>query len=622
MPIPSIELRLPKTHRISLKLPMALIIFVSSSTCACGRSDLRGSPEVESSSRDANDLERDGGDFDGRTQKVDAQIIPVDARVIPNASECLVDQDCPSDDRCQPSYCSSSGTCLSKVLPNGTACGSSINDPAICLDSWCRISICGDGFVDENLGETCEDGNGDTTDSCINCRKAFCGDGYVQFGIESCDPIVDRTCSSRCTPIVCGDGVIDAPMENCEPSSTTQPCNALCRISDIPRWAIEIASPQIVLPYPCLLLTSNDLPIVVHFEASLDSVDGTGTTSVEQYDPGGDLNWRWQSDTEDGLIAYNATIDENDRTVIVGGTLVDSNPFASVLDPDGEQVWTTIISDLDLSFVAAAVNQNSEIIAVLAPDPWRVQVTALVVDPTLMFLDADGAYDDSRQVSISGQFTADGSLTSGVFGGDSRFFMAGSTRDETQPKPLLKVLDDEGSDVWDIQTDWEGAATQAGYLQALPTDDGDIIVLGTDVPLDLVDASLWLERFSSEGTSRWSDKKPVRAGFTPIITGVISTTIGLPMSVDAEGNIYLGLVGIHEGNGNFVLIDKYDSNGDPVWERPIRWDSGFIEIPSGLQVGSSGAIYLVTTRVVPPDRFLGSQTNEIWLYRWEQPDGS
>lgn len=50
-----------------------------------------------------------------------------------------------------------------------------------------RISKCGDGMVDTMEGEQCDDGNTDSSDSCVNCKHAFCGDGVLHLGHEECD---------------------------------------------------------------------------------------------------------------------------------------------------------------------------------------------------------------------------------------------------------------------------------------------------------------------------------------------------------------------------------------------------------------------------------------------------
>ncbi|MDO8516847.1 MAG: carboxypeptidase regulatory-like domain-containing protein [Nanoarchaeota archaeon] len=44
---------------------------------------------------------------------------------------------------------------------------------------------CGDGILE--TGESCDDGNFNTNDACVNCQIAKCGDGYVKTGYEECD---------------------------------------------------------------------------------------------------------------------------------------------------------------------------------------------------------------------------------------------------------------------------------------------------------------------------------------------------------------------------------------------------------------------------------------------------
>jgi cysteine-rich repeat protein len=57
--------------------------------------------------------------------------------------------------------------------------------------------------------EACDDGNLDSTDSCVACVSAFCGDGFTRTGVERCDDgnsVNDDFCDNACTPPVCGDG--------------------------------------------------------------------------------------------------------------------------------------------------------------------------------------------------------------------------------------------------------------------------------------------------------------------------------------------------------------------------------------------------------------------------------
>ncbi|KAG2459702.1 COLQ Acetylcholinesterase, partial [Polypterus senegalus] len=46
---------------------------------------------------------------------------------------------------------------------------------------------CGDGVRQAEIGEQCDDGNRDASDSCIECRRAFCGDGHRHQATEQCD---------------------------------------------------------------------------------------------------------------------------------------------------------------------------------------------------------------------------------------------------------------------------------------------------------------------------------------------------------------------------------------------------------------------------------------------------
>ena len=73
---------------------------------------------------------------------------------------------------------------------------------------------CGDGLV--QLGESCDDGNGDNDDACTQaCAAPTCGDGFVNNG-EQCDDRntapgdgCDGTCQDEGTPS-CGDAILQA----------------------------------------------------------------------------------------------------------------------------------------------------------------------------------------------------------------------------------------------------------------------------------------------------------------------------------------------------------------------------------------------------------------------------
>ena len=76
------------------------------------------------------------------------------------------------------------------------------------IEGFCKEgkAMCGDGVVDTEFGETCDDGNDNLNDSCPSgpsgtCQSATCGDGFIwdtDGGIETCEPGVseDLSCQS------------------------------------------------------------------------------------------------------------------------------------------------------------------------------------------------------------------------------------------------------------------------------------------------------------------------------------------------------------------------------------------------------------------------------------------
>lgn len=92
------------------------------------------------------------------------------------------------------------------------------NDGTARCDIGAFEVVCGDGF--KNGNETCDDGNSDNTDTCLNtCVAAKCGDSFVQAGVEGCDDgNSDNTdgCLNTCVVAKCGDGFIKSGIEECD----------------------------------------------------------------------------------------------------------------------------------------------------------------------------------------------------------------------------------------------------------------------------------------------------------------------------------------------------------------------------------------------------------------------
>ncbi|MEY4508311.1 MAG: hypothetical protein RLZZ450_433, partial [Pseudomonadota bacterium] len=112
----------------------------------------------------------------------------------------------------KPHCDSAAKTCV--ACQTATQCGTN----ETCTSGACVAAPrCGDSKVD--AGEECDDGNLNSTDDCIACKRARCGDGSVQASKETCDPALlpyteytcDRlSCAKRdlylsCTPSTSGE---------------------------------------------------------------------------------------------------------------------------------------------------------------------------------------------------------------------------------------------------------------------------------------------------------------------------------------------------------------------------------------------------------------------------------
>ncbi|WP_420578558.1 MopE-related protein [Ekhidna sp.] len=112
------------------------------------------------------------------------------------------------------------------------------NDVDENCDGNVESAVCGDGVHD--VGEICDDGNGESGDGCnATCDSdETCGNGYVDEG-EICDDgntVSGDGCNDTCTSDeTCGNGIVD-PCEECDDGNTTSRdgCSGMCEIEDGP----------------------------------------------------------------------------------------------------------------------------------------------------------------------------------------------------------------------------------------------------------------------------------------------------------------------------------------------------------------------------------------------------
>lgn len=181
----------------------------------------------------------------------------------------------------QPGFVCPGNVCHATVCGDGVKEGDeqcdlgAMNSPTANRPDQCTTACtipphCGDGIIESQFGEHCDDGNSTSGDGCtasceeepgytclfpgVPCVKIkFCGDGIIQPP-ETCDDgngIPGDGCSSACqvepfficpapgqpcvSTIVCGDGKI-GPGEQCDDgnASSGDGCSASCRLE--PGW--------------------------------------------------------------------------------------------------------------------------------------------------------------------------------------------------------------------------------------------------------------------------------------------------------------------------------------------------------------------------------------------------
>ncbi len=89
-----------------------------------------------------------------------------------------------------------------------------------CTEENPFLSVCGNGVIDPEMGEECDEGAGNGEGACsIDCRERGCGDGVVD-GAEQCDRGAENsnegTCTLFCALAMCGDGFVAADEEQCD----------------------------------------------------------------------------------------------------------------------------------------------------------------------------------------------------------------------------------------------------------------------------------------------------------------------------------------------------------------------------------------------------------------------
>ncbi len=165
--------------------------------------------------------------------------VPTDASISCNAAK-----SCPSGWACIAAIgeCRRPGAaCIEEqggeyaIAADGNRCSLQSGGHGVCQRGACVESVCGDGLLDADAGEECDDRNDVDEDGCLStCKLNTCGDGYLNPGSEACDDgnqVNEDACRADCQLNVCGDGFVFLGVEACDDGDDddTDDCLSNCR---------------------------------------------------------------------------------------------------------------------------------------------------------------------------------------------------------------------------------------------------------------------------------------------------------------------------------------------------------------------------------------------------------
>lgn len=147
-------------------------------------------------------------------------------------TECIFDKNSESSARLLSIAFPTEPVCGNGRVETGEECDDGIDvnndETADTCRTDCTNPACGDGVVDTERGETCDDANLENGDGCTDaCAVEFCGDSVVNNnGSEDCDDgelNADEpdACRTNCALPLCADGIVDPGNgEECDDANT------------------------------------------------------------------------------------------------------------------------------------------------------------------------------------------------------------------------------------------------------------------------------------------------------------------------------------------------------------------------------------------------------------------
>lgn len=145
--------------------------------------------------------------------------------------------------------------------------------------------LCGDGTVQAELGEECDDDNASDEDGCSRfCQHEYCGDGVTQAGLgEDCDDMnstYEDGCTPGCEAELCGDGVTQVGLgEECDDGNAV----SMDGCSDVCVWEMAVTQSLQVSVLCINALDMSTLDFVADIDVTLfGSLTSGGTVAFDQ----------------------------------------------------------------------------------------------------------------------------------------------------------------------------------------------------------------------------------------------------------------------------------------------------------------------------------------------------
>ncbi len=170
-----------------------------------------------------------------------------------------------------------------------------------------------------------------------------------------------------------------------------------------------------------------------------------------------------------------------------------------------------------------------------------------------------------------------------------------------------------GSMLWSDPTYYNGSSNKNDEGRGIVTDlNGNIYVVGFESKLK-ESQNIWINKYDSNGNQLWGD--PISHNGS-----ANSYDSGKGIAIDSAGNIYVIGTEIVSGEGGNIFIDKYNSEGNALWNNPISYNDGSVtssydnkdDYGSDIIVDSAGNIYVIgTTHTLEEDE-------NIWLRKYFQ----